>query len=152
MTTRTSASLTLEALRTALAATPVRRAMQLGFIECAADDDVGSVARTLAERRVHCLVVAGPATAGGHGRLRVVTDKDVLRALRREAAWRTAGDIATGDAVTVDPGDSLLHAATLMAERRSSHVLIVSPATGRPVGILSGLDLARAVGELAAVA
>ena len=45
----------------------------------------------------------------------------------------------------VEPGDSLEHAAQLMAEHETSHVVIVSSSTGEPVGILSTLDVARAM-------
>ena len=33
-----------------------------------------------------------------------------------------------------------------MAERETTHLVVVSPETGRPVGMLSTLDLARAAG------
>ena len=36
-----------------------------------------------------------------------------------------------------------------MCEHDVAHVVVISPATDRPVGIVSSLDLARAVGALA---
>jgi CBS domain-containing protein len=55
----------------------------------------------------------------------------------------TAGELAASDVVAVDPADTLEHAAQLMAEHDTAHLIVVSPVTGRPVGILSTLDVAR---------
>jgi CBS domain-containing protein len=151
MTTPVAPS-TLEALRPALIATPVRRAMQLGFVECAPETDLASIARTLADRRVHCLVVRPAGTRGARGRWRLLSDKDVLRALYRVDACNSAGDIATEDVIGVHPGDPLLRAAELMVEHGAAHVLVLSPTTNRPVGIVSSLDLVRVAGELATIA
>jgi CBS domain-containing protein len=151
MTTPVAPS-TLEALRTTLGATPVRRAMQLGFVECAPETDLASIARTLADRCVHSLVVPPAGTTGARGRWRLVSDKDVLGALHRGDAYNRAGDIATEHVIGVHPGDPLLHAAELMVEHGAAHVLVLSPATDRPVGIVSSLDLVRVAGELATIA
>jgi len=123
--------------------------MQLGFVECVAEADLASVARTLADQRVHCLVVPDAGATGV--RWRLVSDQDLLRALHRGRPCATAGDIATEHVICVAPGDSLLHAAALMAEHGAAHVLVLSPATDRPVGIVSSLDLATVVSELAAI-
>jgi CBS domain-containing protein len=48
----------------------------------------------------------------------------------------------------VEPGDSLEHTAQLMAEHQTAHVLVVSPDTGLPVGIVSTLDVARAAAAI----
>jgi CBS domain-containing protein len=37
-----------------------------------------------------------------------------------------------------------------MTQRDVAHLVVLSPGTDRPVGIVSSLDVARAVGELAA--
>jgi CBS domain-containing protein len=80
-----------------------------------------------------------------------VSDKDVLRALHAGHAYNRAGDIATEDVTGVHPGDSLLHTAEFMVERGAAHVLVLSPTTERPVGIVSSLDLLRVAGELAKI-
>jgi CBS domain-containing protein len=137
-------------LRELLAATPVRRAMQLGFFECTPDTEVASVARLLASRRIHCLVVPDLGHAGDRRSWATVSDREVLAALADGPAHRTAGEIARRDVLGVQPGESLLHAAGLMAQRDVAHLVVLSPGTDRPVGIVSSLDVARAVGELAA--
>jgi len=140
---------TPESLRDTLSATPARRAMQLGFFECAADTGLGSVARMLADHHIHCLVVPDLRPAGGRKSWGLVSDRAVLRMLHDGAAHVTARDMAQDDPIGVAPDDSLLRVATLMCEHDVAHVVVISPATDRPVGIVSSLDLARAVGTLA---
>lgn len=148
MVTDTPAT-SIEDLRELLSITPIRKAMQLGFFECPPDTDVATVAGLLASHRVHCLVV--PSVDGDHDRRSwaTVSDREVLAALLDGAATRTAGEIARRDVLGVGPGESLLHAAGLMRERDVAHLVVLSPGTDRPVGIVSSLDLARAAGELA---
>ena len=136
-------------LRDLLAATPVRRAMQLGFFECEPDTDVASVARMLASHRIHCLVVPDLDHSGDRRAWATVSDREVLSALAAGPAFRTAGEIARRDVFGVRPDESLLHAAGLMTQRDVAHLVVLSPGTDRPVGIVSSLDLARAAGELA---
>jgi CBS domain-containing protein len=57
-----------------LAQSPVRGAMQLGLFECTPDAELRSVARLMAEKTIHCVVVAGD-------RWGIVSDLDLMRAL-----------------------------------------------------------------------
>ena len=66
-----------------------------------------------------------------------------MAAMRPELADATAGQIAATDPVIVRAADTLAHAAQLMAEHETAHVVVVDPVTGEPVGILSSLDIAR---------
>jgi CBS domain-containing protein len=117
----------------------VLNALQLGLIDCPADADVRSVARLMAEHNVHCVVVRGtePDDWG------IVSDLDLMAALRPELTGATAGQLAATDSLVVDPADSLEHAAQLMAEHQTTHAVVVDPVTSRPIGILSTLDVAR---------
>jgi CBS domain-containing protein len=117
----------------------VLNALQLGLIECPADADVRSVARLMAEHNVHCVVVRGTEPDGWG----IVSDLDLMAALRPELSSATAGRLAATDSLVVDPADSLEHAAQLMAEHQTTHAVVVDPVTGRPIGILSTLDVAR---------
>jgi CBS domain-containing protein len=121
-----------------LARTPVRDAMQLGLFECPPDTDLRSVARLMAEKTIHCVVVAGD-------RWGIVSDIDLMNALGCGRDDVTAGVVAATDLVVVKPDDSLEHAAQLMAEHDTAHLIVASPDTGRPVGIVSTLDIARIV-------
>lgn len=117
----------------------VLNALQLGLIECRADADVRSVARTMAEHNVHCVIVRGtePDAWG------IVSDLDLMAAVRPELRGATAGRLAATDSLVVDPSDSLEHAAQLMSEHQTSHAVVVDPVTSRPIGIVSTLDVAR---------
>ena len=86
------------------------------------------------------------ATTSSLGRSDIVADTDLLRAA-------AAGDIDEGPAqtvaatpvVTVASSDELAHAAQLMIEREASHLVVVERRSARPVGVLSTLDVARAL-------
>jgi CBS domain-containing protein len=117
----------------------VLNALQLDPIECPADADVRSIAQTMAEHSVHCVVVRGIQPHGWG----IVSDLDLMAALRPDLAAATAAELAATDLLVVKPEDTLQRAAQLMAEHEASHAVVVDPATGQPVGILSTLDVAR---------
>ena len=48
-----------------------------------------------------------------------------------------AGDVATTELVTILPSETLETAARLMNERGTAHLVVVSPQSGLPVGIVS---------------
>ena len=137
MTTSPSTTMTL-------AHTTVRHAMQLGLFECPPDADVLTLARTMAEKTIHCVVVVGIERRGERLAWGVVSDLDLMRGLRPGLEDTTAGMLAATDIVSVEPDDTLEHAAQLMAEHDTAHLVVASPTTGRPVGMLSTLDVARA--------
>ncbi|HEX5621173.1 MAG TPA: CBS domain-containing protein [Solirubrobacteraceae bacterium] len=117
----------------------VLNALQLGLIDCPADADVRTVAGTMAEHNVHCVIVRGPEPDGWG----IVSDLDLMAALRPELSGATAGQLAATDSLVVDPADSLEHVAQLMSEHQTAHAVVVDPVTSRPIGILSTLDVAR---------
>ena len=117
----------------------VLNALQLDLIVCPADADVRTIARTMAEHRVHCVLVRS-IELDGWG---IVSDLDLMAAMRPGLADATASRLAATDPLNVEPADTLQHAAQLMAEHQTAHAVVVDPATGEPVGILSTLDVAR---------
>ena len=117
----------------------VLNALQMALIECPASADARAVARTLAAHEVHCVIVRGIGS-GGWG---IVSDLDLMAALRPDLAGATAAQLAATEPLIVKPTDSLEHAAQLMAEHQTSHAVVVDRVTGEPVGILSTLDVAR---------
>ena len=138
---------TVAALAERLARTPVREAMQLGLFTCSPDDPIDAVARTMAEQSIHCVVVAGLGRHDHRGEQLgwgIVSDLDLMAAMDSDAEPATAGEIAGTGIVTVSPREPLGLAARLMAEHQTAHLVVVSPETGRPVGMLSTLDVARA--------
>jgi CBS domain-containing protein len=118
----------------------VLNALQLGLVERPADADVRSLAQAMAEHTVHSVVVRGlerPRTWG------IVSDLDLMAAMRPELLDATAGQLAASDPLVVDPDETLGRAAQLMAEHQTAHLIVVDPVTDEPVGILSTLDIAR---------
>ena len=65
----------------------------------------------------------------------------------RSAHPRTAGNSAVTPLVTVSLTERLDRAAQLMAESGNAHLGVIDPRTGRAVGVLSTLDIARAISE-----
>jgi CBS domain-containing protein len=109
---------------------------------CEPDAPLAVVAQQMAAHRIHAVVVADPDDPG-HPVLGVVSDLDLAHALACAATDATARDVARTEAPAVAPGAPLLEAALLMDKHRIAHLIVVDG--GRPVGILSTLDLARAL-------
>ncbi|HEY1274030.1 MAG TPA: CBS domain-containing protein [Thermoleophilaceae bacterium] len=113
-------------------------AMRVGVVSCPRDVALREVARTMATYRIHSVVVSD-ADGGAWG---IVSDLDLARAAGQDLDGVTAGDAATTELVTVGADESLARAAQLMAEHEIAHLVVVQPADGHPVGVLSTLDLA----------
>jgi CBS domain-containing protein len=117
----------------------VGEVMTPGVLTCLPATPLRDVARMMVCHRVHAIVVFGT-----DDRLRpwgVVSDLDLIGAIGTEA---NAGTVAASPVVTVTPELALEHAATLMAENETTHLLVISD-TGLPVGVISSLDVARAL-------
>lgn len=120
----------------------VSDAMRAGALTCRPDASLRDVARTMAGQHIHCVIVGEPATPSSW---RLLSDLDLVGALRGGGlAELTAGDVATGEPLTVTSDAALEHAARLMAEQRTSHVVVVGEDT-QPIGMLSTLDIAGCV-------
>jgi CBS domain-containing protein len=132
-----------------LAGATVRTAMQLGLFHCPPDADLRTLARVMAERSIHCVVVGGVHRGPAGERLTygIVSDLDLMRGLQEPGDARIAGDVATTEPVAVLPSETLEAAARLMTEHGTAHLIVVSPQTGLPVGIVSTLDIARVVSK-----
>ena len=85
--------------------------------------------------RIHCVVVNGESWG-------IVSDLDLMASLR-PGLTATAGELAASDVVAVDPEDTLEHRrpADGRARHRAPGRRVAQH--GRPVGILSTLDIAR---------
>jgi CBS domain-containing protein len=111
--------------------------MHPGVITCSAETSVEEVARIMVMNHVHAVVVAGLAEGDDWG---VISATDVL-GVAHEAPDRLAGTCAGTELVTVAPRDPLAVAAGLMREHDVSHLLVVDPDRGLPVGVVSTLDV-----------
>jgi CBS domain-containing protein len=118
----------------------VGEAMTPGILTCLPVTPLRAVAQMMTTHRVHAIVVFGHEDSllpWG-----VLSDLDLVGAIESRA---TAGAVAASPIVTVTPGDSLLHAAQLMREHSTTHVIVVADESSPlPIGVLSTLDVARA--------
>jgi CBS domain-containing protein len=114
-------------------------AMRIGIISCPPETPLRDVARTMATYRIHCVVVS---EMDGGKAIGVISDSDLAVAAASGARDRTARELAGTESVTVAADDSLERAAQLMAEHQVSHLVVIQPHSGHPVGVLSALDLA----------
>ena len=120
----------------------VADAMHHGIATCPPSAGLREVAELLSEHGVHCAVVAEPPDDKRRTLWGIVSDVDLMRGLGSPVPL-TAGNLAALDLVTVAPEDELHHAARLMGEHDVAHLIVM--ADGRPAGVLSTLDVARAV-------
>ena len=125
----------------------VEDAMSPGVISCPPETPLRVVARMMVTFNVHAVFVFehrdgedGDAQLWG-----VVSDLDLVAAGRLDVDQRTAGASAVTPIVAVRTDAPLVRAADLMAQHGVAHLAVVEPASGRPIGVISTLDIARAI-------
>ena len=121
--------------------------MHEGIVTCSPSAALGEVAAAMAEHGIHCVVAIdeGPPGADDDRLWGVVSDLDLMRGLETPFEL-DAGNVAELVTATVTRGDTLELAARTMASRRVAHLVVVDD--GHPVGVLSTLDIARAISEV----
>lgn len=129
------------------AAGHVADAMTSGLISCIPETPLRTVARIMADHHVHAVYVfdygrEDDETVELWG---LVSDLDVAAGIGADLDTRTARESSVTPLVLVRSDDPLERAAQLMAEHGVSHLAVLDPLTDRPVGVLSTLDIARAV-------
>jgi signal-transduction protein with cAMP-binding, CBS, and nucleotidyltransferase domain len=123
----------------------VAEAMRTGVLTCPPSASLRTVARMMSQYSIHAVVVTEVDDEGDEERAwRMVSDLALARHAA-DADETTAGGAASEPLVTLSAEDSLQRAAEMMAEHRTSHVVVTEQTSGRPVGIVSTLDLARAI-------
>ncbi len=116
-------------------------AMHPGVVTCRAETSLRDVARILATRHVHCVVVRDVRESSEAWR--VLSDLDLVAAAAGPGfEERTAGGCAATEVVAISAEEPLDAAARLMTEHRTSHLVAIDPASREPLGIVSTLDVA----------
>jgi CBS domain-containing protein len=121
-----------------LAHVRVRDAMHKGILSADPSTPLRAVAGLMAAHHVHAVVVTAD---GDHRPWGIVSALDVARAAASDSDM-TAGEAAATEILVVSSDDRLDHAAQLMTEHELTHLIVVDRASGRPVGVLSTLDVA----------
>jgi CBS domain-containing protein len=131
--------------RSTLEVRRVSDAMHAGIVTCTQDTPLSTVAEIMAGERVHCVVVTDdPDDAAALWG--VVSDLDLVAAAGvRELEEQSAGGSAASPALMISPDENLQRATQLMTEHAAAHLIVTEPTSGRPVGVLSTLDIARAL-------
>ncbi len=118
------------------------------IIGCPPQTPLREVASLMAEHNVHCVVVDGLARAP-HNTERLiwglVSDVDLMRAEGAGRLEDEAGEIAATEIVTVNPSEDIQRAAQVMGEHDCSHLIVTDRDSGRPIGVVSSIDVARAL-------
>jgi len=134
-----------EALLTPFDEAAVGDAMSVGVISCSPETSLRTVARMMATYRVHAIFVFDHREEGDVRLWGIVSDLDVAAAAGADVDGRTAGGSTVTPYVTVERDEPLGRAAQLMAEHGVAHLAVLDPLTRRPIGVVSTLDVARAL-------
>lgn len=122
----------------------VRDVMSTPVQTCRTDLDLASAAELMARERIHFLLVVGPEGDDGEAPVvGVLSALDLVSALDRGASTRPVGEVVGPHPHSV-PADAPLRVAVReMREERADHLLVVAAHSGRPVGVVSTLDIAQ---------
>lgn len=123
-------------------------AMSRRVISCPPETPLRVVARMMATFGVHAIFVFEHTEEDDEAtRLwAVVSDLDLVAATRLDLDALTAGATAVTPLVTVAADRSIAEAGSLMAQYGIAHLAVVDPDFARPIGVISTLDIARAIG------
>ena len=130
---------------TGLGAAQIGDVMSAPLVTCLPSVPLREVAELMIGHGIHAVVVLGGAAGVGEEDepWGVVSELDLVGGACLADADVPAGRIAGTPPVVIGPGESLERAAMLMAEYQVTHLIAVED--GRAVGIISALDVARAL-------
>jgi CBS domain-containing protein len=128
----------------------VSTVMHHGVINTAPQTTLLQAAAEMARHGVHCVVVEGLARGADQQEQLVwgiLSDLDLMKAVAAGRLEASVGEFAATEIVTVDPTDTIEHVVQLMAEHDCAHLVVVSPESQLPVGVVSTLDIAGALAQ-----
>jgi CBS domain-containing protein len=121
-------------------------AMSHGLISCSPETPLRVVARMMATYGVHAIFVFEYADDEDARHLwAVVSDLDLVAATRLDLDTLTAGETAVTPLVSVAADCPIAEAGSLMAQYGIAHLAVTEPGSSRPIGVISTLDIARAI-------
>lgn len=122
-------------------------AMSNGVISCRPETPLRVVARMMTTFGVHAIFVF-ERVEEDHLEPQlwaVVSDLDLVAATPLDLDTLTAGSTAVTPLVTVAADRPIAEAGGLMAAYGIAHLAVTDPVSRRPIGVISTLDIARAV-------
>lgn len=127
--------------------TPVGDVMSRGVINCPPETPLRVVARLMATYAVHAIFVLEHVDEDDEAPQlwAVVSDLDLVAATQVDLDTLTAGATAVTPLVTVWADMSIADAGSLMAQYGVAHLAVLDPDSQRPIGVISTLDIARAI-------
>jgi CBS domain-containing protein len=121
-------------------------AMSRGVISCPAETPLRVVARMMARFGVHAIFVFDHVDEDDEALLwAVVSDLDLVAATPLDLDKVTAGTTAVTPLVSVAAASPIAEAGGLMATYGVAHLAVTEGDSRRPIGVISTLDIARAV-------
>jgi CBS domain-containing protein len=122
-------------------------AMSHGVISCPPETPLRIVARMMTTFAVHAIFVFEHTDEDDEApRLwAVVSDLDLVAAARLDLDTLTAGGTAVTPLVSIPADSSIAEAGSLMAQYGIAHLAVTEPGSHRPIGVISTLDVARAI-------
>jgi len=113
---------------------------------CAPETPLRVVARMMATFGVHAIFVFERDDEDDPPRLwAVVSDLDLVAAAQLDLDTLTAGATAVTPLVSVAADSSIAEAGSLMSQYGIAHLAVTDSVSRRPIGVISTLDVARAV-------
>ncbi|MDX6480959.1 MAG: hypothetical protein QOG85_1469 [Gaiellaceae bacterium] len=121
--------------------------MSRGLISVPPETPLRTVARMMSTFKVHAIFVFEHTGEDDEApRLwAVVSDLDLVAAACADIDRQTARATAVTPLVTVSADRPMAEAANLMAQHGIAHLAVTDPATRRPIGVISTLDIAQAI-------
>jgi CBS domain-containing protein len=122
-------------------------AMSRGVISCPPETPLRVVARMMATFGVHAIFVFEHQEEDDEAPQlwAVVSDLDLVAATQLDLDAITAGATAVTPLVAIRSDRPIGEAASLMAQHGIAHLAVTDPLSARPIGVVSTLDLARAI-------
>ena len=123
----------------------VSDAMHHGVLTCHSGSSLHEVARMMAAHGIHAVAVWGDEEDDSVGFRGMVSDLDLVAAAACGESSASSALRAARTTSSAWESATLLDAARTMARHRVAHLVVLADDRDRPVGVLSTLDVARAL-------
>ena len=137
--------------RATIAAWRVLDVMSAPIRICPPGMPLAEAAELMADERIHCLAVVDvPEDPAEDDRfIGLLSALDLVTALDAASPPASVAELASEGLASVAADAPLADAVRQMHEAHVQHLVVVAKGSGRPVGLLSTLDILRALADLA---